>query len=173
MERLKKIAAFIAARWKWFLTIGAGWSIDRLSNWLFEYVLYPVVINTFDLIKGGGIMVIASIIISLATIWVYDKTRKDWLGIEAIKILRDGEGKGKMARAIRWLLRKGDLIALVGLSLISEPVKVMLYLRRGVNNFNGFKKRDWLVFITAVVISNASWTLVVFGGLEAFKKLLT
>jgi len=67
-------------------------------------------------------------------------------------------------------MRKGDIFALVVLSIYSEPVKVTLYMRHGANQFNGFSQRDWMVFLTSVAIGNVSWALAVFGGLKIVKN---
>lgn len=151
--------------------VGVGWTFDYASNFAFEYLLYPLAIGYGGILVGGGIMIVLSVLISLGTIWFYDWSKRDWLGIETIKAVRDKEQGGKITRLIGWLMKKGDLIALVVLSVYSEPVKVTLYMRHGAHQFNGFSKRDWLIFTTSVIIGNVSWALAVWGGLEAFRAI--
>lgn len=168
----KKIAAFLAAKKKKIGILGAGWTFDRLNNWIFEYVVYPVVIGYFGLLAGAGIMIFLSIVLSAAMLFAYDKTKRDWLGIEAIKSLRDEDQSNRWIKFIGWLMKKGDLVALVGLSLISEPVKVTLYLRHGSNQFNGFSGRDKIIFFSSVIIGNVSWALAVYAGINIFKEVI-
>jgi len=172
MEWLKNLATRIVALKKKIGTLLVGWLTDRVTNWIFEYVAYPAAIACWGLLKGGAVMIILSVIVSLAIIRLYDFLKIDWLGLETVKELRDGEAKSMLERITQWAMKKGDLFALLILSVYSEPVKVTLYMRHGANQFNGFSKRDWLIFTTAVVIGNVSWALAVFGGLEILKKLI-
>lgn len=171
MEWLKKLATKIVANKKRFAELATGWLTDRVTNWVFEYVAYPAVIAYWGLIQGGTVMIILSVILSLAIINLYDFLKRDWLGLEAIKEIRDGEAKSMLEKISQWAMRKGDLVGLIILSVYSEPVKVTLYMRHGSNQFNGFSKRDWFNFTTAVVIGNVSWALVVFGGVKTAKAL--
>ena len=139
---------------------------------MFEYVVYPVVIGYYGLLLGGGVMIFLSIVLSAIMLVAYDKLKKDWLGIEAIKALRDEEQTNKWVRIIHWLMKKGDLIALIGSSIISEPVKVTLYMRHGSGKFNGFSRRDKLIFFTSVIIGNVAWALAVYGGINIIKEVL-
>ena len=171
MERFKKIAALIAAQKKRLATLVVGWSADKISNCSFEYILYPAVIGYWGLLKGGAFMISLSVILSLLEIKLYDFLKIDWLGIEAVKGIRDGEAKSIWERITQWVMKKGDIFALVVLSIYSEPVKVTLYMRRGSNKFNGFSRRDRIVFITSVLIGNISWAVVVAGGWKIFRWL--
>jgi len=172
MAWLKRLAAKIVAFKKRIGTLMVGWLTDRVTNWVFEYVMYPSAIAYWGLVDGGVVMIVLSVVISLAVIRLYDFLKVDWLGLETIKDLRDGEAKTMLEKVTRWAMKKGDLFALIILSIYSEPVKVTLYMRHGANQFNGFSKRDWLIFTTSVVIGNISWALAVAGGLEILKKLM-
>lgn len=170
----EKIVAFIVKEKKRLMTLGIGWTFDQATNLAFDFLLYPLVIGLWGLKIGGGIMIVLSIVTSIAVIRFYDRTKKDWLGIEAVKSVRDGDQKTKLGRAISWLMKKGDPVALIGLSILySEPVAITLYMRRGAYQYNGFSKRDWTIFLASVIISNVSWGIAVWGGLEAVKALFS
>lgn len=169
-----KILAFLAREKKRIMTLGIGWTFDQATNLAFDFLLYPLVIGYWGLQVGGGIMIIISVIVSIAVIRFYDRTKKDWLGIEALKSIRDDKQKSKLGRAVSWLMKKGDPVALIGLSILySEPVAITLYMRRGAFQYNGFSKRDWTIFLVSVLISNVSWAIAVWGGLEAIKALFS
>lgn len=172
MSGFKKLAAFVAAQKERIGILGFGWVFDYANNWAFEYVLYPIVIGYYGLVLGGGIMIALSVLMSVVMLVVYDKLKVDWLGIEAVKSLRDEGHTSKWAKLASWLMKKGDAVALIGLSIISEPVKVTLYMRHGSGKFNGFSKRDKLIFFASVIIGNVSWALAVYGGISAIKEAI-
>lgn len=149
---------------KEFKILIAGWSFDRVTNFIFEWVIYPFVIRVFGLLYGGLIMVLVSIAGSLIVIRFYDKTKKDWLGFEKVKAAQEAQE----SKAIRWFLRKSKWVAVIGLSFLSEPTKITLYMRKGVSQYNGFAAEDWVVFFTSVLVSNIIWALAVFGGWKIF-----
>lgn len=166
-----KLVLSLVAKKDRLATLTVGWLTDRATNWAFEYVLYPIVIGYFGLVVGGLWMIGISITASLAVIKLYDYLKIDWLGIEKVKEFRDGEAQTITEKIIQWAMKKGDIFALVAMSILSEPTKVTLYMRRGSNKFNGFSRRDWVIFLTSVVIGNVSWAIAVFGGLSLVRKL--
>lgn len=169
---LGKIAAFLAAKKEKIGILGASWTFDRIYNWFFEYIVCPIIIGYFGLLIGGGIMILVSVVLSVAALIIYDRLKIDWLGIEAIKSLRDENQTNRWAKLTGWFMKKGDIVALIGLSIVSEPVKVTLYLRHGSGKFNGFSKRDKLIFFTSLIISNVSWVLIVYGGITAIREVI-
>lgn len=89
----------------------------------------------------------------LLTIWFYDWSKKDWLGIEAIKELRAYDGTSRFGRFLAWTLRSSEPVACVALSVTSDPFITTVYLRRG--KFNGMTRRDWNIFLASWFIGNA------------------
>ena len=73
-----------------------------------------------------------------------------------------------MRRGLGWMLNRGDVFAFVALSLRFDPFITTAYLRRG--SYNGMSTRDWKIFLGSVVVSNAAWALVCFGGVEAVRR---
>lgn len=136
-----------------------------LSWWAFDYVLYPFAIWKLGLVTGGVVMALISLVVCLLLLWFYDWSKRDWLGIEAVKALRDGEAKTRWRRLLAWALAKGDLPACVVLSLYSDPFITTACLRRGA--FNGMTRRDWKIFFASWFIANGAWALACFGGVEA------
>lgn len=51
----------------------------------------------------------------------YDCSKRDWLGIEAIKSLKDYAGENRSGRFMAWLLRPSDPVACILLSIKFDP----------------------------------------------------
>ena len=150
------------------LAVGHAFN-NVVSIWAFDYILYPYVIWNYGLTKGGVLMAVLSLLICLLMLWFYDWSKRDWLGIEAVKQLRDGEAKPRWRRLLAWALAKGDMAACVGLSLYSDPFITTAYLRRGA--FQGMTWRDWRIFFASWFIANVWWALACFGGVELLPNL--
>ncbi len=56
-----------------------------------------------------------------------------------------------------WALKKGDIIAFFALSIFEDAFKTTAFLRHG--EFNGLRKKDWIVFSLSLIVSNVYWTL--------------
>ena len=146
-----------------------GHAVNAVLVYGFDYVLYPFVIWRLGLVCGGIVMAATSLVTCLLTLWFYDWSGRDWLGIEAVKQLRDAEAKGRWRRALAWMLAKGDLPACVALSIYTDPFITTACLRRGA--YNGMSPRDWRIFFLSWLIANGWWSLACFGGVEAVSHL--
>lgn len=146
----------------------AGVVTFKAFDYAFDYALYPFVIYRLGLVVGGIVMAILSLLDCLLLLKIYDRLKRDWLGIEFIKELRHYPGLAGWRRALAWLLGRGDVVAFFALSLRFDPFVTTAYLRRG--QFNGLSARDWRIFLASVVVSNAAWALVCFGGIEALRR---
>lgn len=167
----QKIAAFMAAHKKRFAVLAIGILGNKAMVWAVNYGIDPYLIVTFGLVKGGIASTIFSFLICLATIKFYDWSKQDWLGIELVKEMKEYEGKKYLGRAIKWLLKKGDIIALIGLSILTDPFITTVYLRKGANQYNGMGQREWIIFLLSTVIGNLCWVLTIFGGIKIFKLI--
>lgn len=67
------------------------------------------------------------------------------------------------------MLRWGDLVVCVALSIKFDPFITTAYMRHGA--FNGMSRRDWRNFWVSWFIGNAYWTFVCFGGVTALAWL--
>ena len=156
-------------------TLALGHTVNAVIVGVFDWVLYPAVIFFCDrlvgafygVLAGGLIMTVLSFLFCFATMKFYDWSKTDWLGIEAIKSLRDEDRTGTLARLIGWAMRHGDLLTMIFLSLKYDPFIVTAYMRNGVNQFNGMNKRDWTIFMGSLIFGNLYWTLAVFSGISA------
>lgn len=172
---------------KWFTTLGIGLLGNWAITWGFDFVLYPFVISQYGVIYGALIMLFFSFTICYATILFYDGTRRDWLGIETIKGIKDfvplSIPKNSVAKIIvvilngvgkatSWLMKKSDTILMVILSIKFDPFITVVHIRHGAHQYNGLSWRDWKVFIASLIIGNVYWALAVYMGITLFEVAL-
>lgn len=150
--------------------IAIGWLVNNtIIDNLFDYALYPFVIWKLGLLWGGITMTILSFLACWLTMIFYDWSKKDWLGIETIKGIKEYKGRSKIEKFIAWILKKGDFVSFIFLSVYFDPFITTAYMRRGSNRYDGMKKRDWRIFIASGLFSNIWWTLVSFGGVSVIE----
>lgn len=110
---------------------------------------------------------IASFLICYATLWFYDWAKKDWLGIETAKQLREYTGTSRVARVLGWAAAKGEAALLVVLSVWTDPFVTVAYLRHGAHQYNGMSARDWRIFLLSLAIGNGYWSVLLITGISA------
>jgi len=144
--------------------LGVGLFGNQAIVLAFDYALYPFVMWRLGLLWGCVVMTVLSAMICYLTLLFYDWAKKDWLGIEAIKELRDDNKQGRIALYIGALLRRSNWFALIFLSAKFDPFIVTAYMRPGSYQFNGLAAREWRIFWASVLISNLYWSFVAFTG---------
>ena len=148
-----------------------GHTVDFFMTWGYDLVIYPYLFLTFGTFLGWIYATIGSILLCLGTLWFYDYTKQDWLGIETIKLLRDEPGTHPIRTFFHRLMNKGDALAFIALSIHYDPFIVTVYMRRGSGN-HLMSGRDWKIFWASVVVANLWWGLVVFGAIELVRNWL-
>lgn len=147
-------------------TLTIGIAFLYAANKLFDYVLYPYVVFRAGILAGGGIMTALSALTCLAGLKYYDRSKRDWLGIETIRDLRDSRGGGRVGRLAAWILHRSDPAAFVALSLWYDPFITTVWLRH--ERFGGMAARDHRIFWGSVLLANAFWTLSCWLGVNLF-----
>jgi hypothetical protein len=145
--------------------LAVGYSVNQAITCLFDYGLYPLMIFWLGLGRGFVVMAVLSFLLCWFCMKLYDWSKRDWLGIEAIKSLRECNGENRAGRLLAWTLRKSDPAACVLLSIKFDPFIVTAYFRRGA--FGGMNRRDWKIFLLSWFIGNAWWSVVCFTGISA------
>lgn len=172
MSGLKRMAAWLAAHKERLGILAVGLLGNAVMIWGFDFILYPFVIWKLGPIKGGIIMTFLSLTVCYLTILFYDWAKKDWLGIELLKGLKEYSGNNKLAKITSWIMKRGDVAAMLFLSLRYDPFIATVYMRHGANRYNGMSHRDWKIFLTSVIIANIWWILVSFGAVSVIKCIL-
>lgn len=151
--------------------LAVGHTANQVIVYGFDYVLYPFVVYWLGLGFGFAVMSLLSLVACWLTLAFYDWSKRDWLGIEAVKSLREYSGPRLWMKTLAWALSRGDPIACAILSVKYDPFIVTVYLRRG--EYGIMTKRDWRNFWLSWLISNAYWSIVCFTGASAFVWLWT
>ena len=165
----------------------AGWGFWYLTSWIFDNILYVAAIAIWGPVFGGGVMTVIAMGITFCFMLFYERGRTDWLGVNAVEeIRRDGfrwvrtlESSEYRSRIIRhlvqiivfiprqlsrlvlFLLRQGDVVAFLVLSIQTDPFITTAFLRHG--RFDGLRRRDWIIFAASGLLSNFYWTLRSWG----------
>lgn len=147
--------------------LSIGLTAKYLSDRAFDYLLYPFVIFKLGILKGGIVMTFLALIANIMTLSFYDWSKRDWLGIEAIKNLKAYNGNKMIGRFTSWILKRSEPAIFLFLSLRYDAFTTTVYLRHG--KFNGMSKRDWTIFMGSLLISNVYWTLACFMGITLFE----
>lgn len=161
-------------RWKERIGIMAvGHTFKQVEGFVFNYTLYPAVIAWLGAVTGGFVMTALSALVCWLYILFYDWSKKDWLGLELLKEVRDGEEKqGFVARLVQWAARKGDWLVFLVLSCSTDPFVTTVYMRQGAEAYNGLSKRDWKIFWASVLVANLWWTIVVTLAVAGVRLIL-
>jgi hypothetical protein len=143
--------------------LSIGLTAKYLSDRAFDYLLYPFVIFKLGILKGGVVMTFLAFLANMLIMTFYDWSKRDWLGIEAIKELKTYNGNKMTRRFTAWILRRSDPVIFMFLTLRYDAFTTTAYLRYG--KFNGMNPRDWTVFMGSLLLGNAYWTLACFMGI--------
>lgn len=174
------------------MKIVGAWGFLTILDFCYDDLLYPAMIWIYGSLLGGGIMTLGSICICFAFIYGYERSGKDWLGVNVVEqVKKDGNewvwklhAKASVSNlwyvlrmilypfsqtflVVLWALKKNDFAAFIALSIFKDPFITTIFLRHG--RFDGLGKRDWCVFMGSVLLSNGYWILrntVIITGLK-------
>ncbi len=146
-----------------FAELSIGLIASRLTVWIFDYFFYPFVIYNFGFFRGGAIMTFLSFVACILIMKFYDWSKRDWIGIEAIKEIKTYKGTKKIGHVTAWVLKKSKPIVFFFLSVKFDPFVTTAFMRQG--KYNGMSKRDWSIFAGSLILGNAYWTLACYMGI--------
>ena len=163
----KRISARVWSHRGRIAELFAGQTVNQLTVWVFDYFLYPFVVYKLGILAGGVVMIVLSFAACTLSMMIYDWSKRDWLGIEAIKSVKEYDGNTRMGRITAWIMKKSDPIVFIFLSLKFDPFITTVYLRHG--QYNGMARRDWTIFMGSLFLSNLYWTLACYMGISLFE----
>lgn len=157
-----------AIRWRERIGILViGLTANTTMGYAFDYGVFTWLVATYGLL-GLLYALCAAIVFDLGRLWFYDLTGQDWLGIEAIKGVRDKPAESAFCRFVKAVMTRGDVASFFYLSLKHDPFITVVYMRHGSGNHR-MTPRDWKIFWASTLVANSAWGLVVFGAVEAFR----
>lgn len=146
------------------------------SDAVFDHILYPLVLAWLGNIAGGAVMTAASMVICAAVLAFYEHGKIDWLGVDAVEAVKEhGESwirrldsthwtirsiawiPSRIFILVLWAIKKSDIWAFIALTLYEDAFKTTAFLRKG--KFDRFGRKDALIFLSSLVISNIYWTV--------------
>lgn len=160
----KKAADFIAAEKKKIALWGMGFSGYHLFDYVFDYGIYSVVIWNLGPIKGGVLIIILSLIYNLLALRFYNWSKKDWLGLETLKQIREYNGNFLIWQWLAWIMKKSSFLTLLFMAVKYNAFMVTVYMRNS-NEYGELNKRDWGIFLFSLIVGEVYWILVVSGGI--------
>jgi hypothetical protein len=158
---------------KWFKRLklwGIGIGSYYVFTWVYDYIIITGLLLYFGYLKGGLVALFVSMLIDFLTLKFYDWFKRDWLALETIKELNDK--KGFIGKIFRFVHNKGSVLTVLILSFFLNAFIVTTYMRNGAYEYNGLKKRDWIIFMSSSVIGNGYWILMFAGGITLIKELI-
>ena len=147
-----------------FVHLITGWGSWFASSWIFDDILYPLMIAFFGPIFGGGFMAVIAIIICWFWLKGIVASKDDWFGMEVLH---------KTQRIVFWIVRIAKHIPFVSkflvekieegltfltLNIVFDPMIATLYYRHG-DKSKIITERDKKIFIWSAIISNGYWIL--------------
>lgn len=144
-----------------------GVLIHTAVNWTMGLYINRKLFEIYGFLPSLFLNILVTIIISSLVIYLYDKSRKDWLAIEKLKVLKDTEPKPedtKIILVIKKAMIKGDKFVLLVL-VVKYPIIFVIYARKGAYKFDGFQNRTIIIlFIISSILVNIIWNTVLFTG---------
>lgn len=147
-----------------FAELAVGLTAANLVGYAFDYLLYPFVIYNVGILRGGIFMTLVSFTTCITGMKFYDWSKRDWIGIEAIKEIKTYKGTRRIGRMTAWVLTKNEPVMFLFLSIKFDPFVTTAYMRHG--KFNGMNRRDWTNFLGSLLVSNAYWILACYTGIS-------
>jgi hypothetical protein len=174
--KYKFLQTRVGRTWKLFedIAIMAGgmatgiFLMDRLDDpW--DYILYPNVVDAYGAIHGGLIMTLLSFFLDLFYIRLYDRMKTDIFQFEKLKVKKE---------RIRQLWGKKGIWAVnismfIFLTFKANPAVVVVCFREGAYRFGGMTRRDWGMFLLAMLAAHVFWTSMIYWVIQSIEWLGT
>lgn len=148
--------------------IAIGHTAKKIEEHVVDWLLYGAVVayctTQWGWVNGSiiafAVMTPLTGLLCLAYIRFYDWAGKDWLGLEALKELREEQANGGwISRIVYRVARHGGVAAFFALSVYGDAFMTTVYFRKGAHSYSGLKLRDHGIFWSSLLVSNAFWTL--------------
>jgi len=139
-------------------TLIVGWGTATTTAVIIDEVLWTPAILWLGPITGGIVMTIIALVVNITLIWAYDTLKRDFLSFEALREMQENDQKGFWKKLLVKALKAGKIPAFFALSLY-DPFLAVIFFRKGVNSYK-MTKRDWLNFVTSMIIACLGWTII-------------
>lgn len=144
--------------WQRLASIGTGHALYASFNWCFDNLLYVYVVYSLGMLKGGAIMLALSFLQCALTLLVYQRMGIDWVGAGLLAEIRRKQQRTRLEEVLVWANSRHPALIFTLLCIFQDPFITAAYFKQG--SFGRLARRDWAIFISAVLVSNLYWIFV-------------
>lgn len=182
------IVFVVSGNLKKSLKVMSGWGIYEAYNFLFDFLLWPV-LQAFYGVFGVLLLIILALINNFIILLWYENKKVDWFGVDVLEnvkakghiwVNKIGKSKNivkkislyipaKILQLIILLLKKNDIFAFVTLSVWQDSFITTIFLRHG--NFNKLNRRDYIIFVSSTILSCLVWSVLMQAIITAIKTI--
>lgn len=140
-----------------------GRSIRAVWNYIFDYIIYALVLLKFGYVLGTVIMTSAALCENLIMLRIYRRMKIDWLGYDYISRIRKwGKTHEGFRKKLGLFLSRSESAQFVILSIFRDAFETTAYFKHIHPEWKN--KSHNLIFIGAVILGNLYWS----AGVEIF-----
>ena len=132
-------------------------------NHIFDLMLYPATVWFLGPVWAGVVVIPLSIVWDLSVIKIYNYTTLDWFGFEVLH--------AKKFREVVWLAVVVRATLFIFFAWCDPPRAFILIRGRQLRGAR-FTPTDWGWFLTANLIGNIIWLLMLNEAFEFLRKIL-
>ncbi|MGE0388041.1 MAG: hypothetical protein AB7Q97_25225 [Gammaproteobacteria bacterium] len=144
--------------WRHLARIGTGHALYATFNWFFDNVLYVYVVYQWGMLRGGAVMTALSFLQCAATLIVYQRMGIDWVGAGLLAQMKRKPEPTRVERLLVWAADRNRVLIFVLLCVFQDPFITTAWFKEG--RFDALTRRDWHIFVAAVLVSNLYWIFV-------------
>ena len=141
---------------------------------VYDYVVFGFVIWALGPLLGGGILALSTACLDYLCLRFYQESSRDWLALEYLRSMREYGGRSVWRRCVGWVLRDTPkAVQVLALTPYSNAFLTTVLLRDGSATFAPLTGRDWVLFWTSFLLSQAYWTTLVWLGVAGLGELVS
>lgn len=182
------IVFVVSGNLKKTIRVMSGWGIYEAYNFLFDFILWPL-LQAFYGIWGVILLIILALINNFLILLWYQSKKIDWFGVRVLEDIKEkghvwvnkiGKSKNivkkyslyipvKVLQLMIWLLNKNDIFAFVTLSVWQDSFITTIFLRHG--KFTKLDRRDYFIFVFSTILSCLAWSVLMQIIITAVKAI--
>lgn len=133
-----------------------GRSLRAIWNYVFDYVIYALVLLKLGYVKGTLVMTSAALLENLIMLRVYHNMKIDWLGYDYVQKMKDW--KQTCTGLKQWfgaLISRSEPVLFIVLSVFRDAFETTAYFQ----HMHAYSKwRIRALFVLSVIIGNLYWS---------------
>ncbi len=142
--------------------LGKGLLVNRAINIILIFIATLISAN-YSLWQSWAYFCLVSGVVYYFAVLLYDKTRTDWILLEAFKVFGNSNKRNRITDSIvRWKKRGNWLVLTILIAW--DPCLLVIYAREGSCLYNGFPTyKILLLFVVSILASSLVVVLQIKG----------